>query len=220
MVALAILVFGVGGSIVYLFIFNRRTRQSLHDVAVGSYVVKANTETAPRIASAPWRGHFAVVAALMIVAAAAPIFTGQLAETEPFVSLLPIQKALASEPGVRYATVQVGSSFTATVQKGSQSSTYLSAQVVTDSKDIDREQLANRVAQIALDTYAETGKKDVVAVSLSYGYDIGIASAWRSQNFSFSPAQWRARTTLKSNSSLQPTGAKTSPAAEAGRYVS
>ncbi len=33
------LVFGVGISIGYLLLFNRRTRQSLHDLAVGAYVV-------------------------------------------------------------------------------------------------------------------------------------------------------------------------------------
>jgi len=37
----SVLVFGFGGSIIYLIIFNRRTRQSLHDLIVGSYVVKS-----------------------------------------------------------------------------------------------------------------------------------------------------------------------------------
>ena len=53
-------------------------------------------------------------------------------------------------------------------------------------------------------------------LSLAYGYDIGIASAWQSQNFAYSPAQWRGRLTPKS-SSLQPTDASNAPAAEAGR---
>jgi uncharacterized RDD family membrane protein YckC len=48
----------VGGSalaIVYLYLFNRRTRQSLHDLVVGSYVVRA----APNVATPfpiLWRG--------------------------------------------------------------------------------------------------------------------------------------------------------------------
>ena len=70
-IVLTLLVFGVGLSIVYLFIFNRRTRQSLHDLAVGSYVVKTEAGTAPLLLGAPWRGHFVVVAVIMILAAAA-----------------------------------------------------------------------------------------------------------------------------------------------------
>ncbi len=215
-VVLTLLVFGVGLSVVYLFIFNRRTRQSLHDLAVGSYVVKTGAETVPQLFGAPWRGHFAVVAVIMILAGAAPIFTGRLAQTEPFTSLLLLQKALASEPGIRHVTVQVGTSSVASVQKGTQSTTNLSAQVITESKDLDREALANKIAQIALSSYAEASKKDSIAVSLAYGYDIGIASAWQSQNFAYSPAQWRGRLTPKS-SSLPPTDASNAPAPEAGR---
>jgi uncharacterized RDD family membrane protein YckC len=37
------LVFGVGVSIVYLLLFNRQTRQSLHDLAVGAHVVSNKT---------------------------------------------------------------------------------------------------------------------------------------------------------------------------------
>lgn len=54
---LSSLVFGVGLSIVYLFIFNRKTRQSLHDLAVGSYVVRVGLETVPLPTSCIWRGH-------------------------------------------------------------------------------------------------------------------------------------------------------------------
>ena len=34
-ILIGLIVFGIGGAIVYLYIFNRRTRQSLHDLAVG-----------------------------------------------------------------------------------------------------------------------------------------------------------------------------------------
>jgi hypothetical protein len=38
------ILFGFGDAIVYLYIFNRRTRQSLHDLIVGTFV----TQTTPR----------------------------------------------------------------------------------------------------------------------------------------------------------------------------
>lgn len=195
---LSLLIFGVGLSIVYMYVFNRRTRQSLHDLAVGSFVVRAGTE--PALVRVPplWRGHFAVLTVFMLLAAGAPLFTGQLAETEPFASLLPLQKALASEPGVRRASVHVGTSSVVSVQQGSLSRTNLSAQVLVESKDVNCEALANKLAQITLSSYAEAAKKDVVVVSITYGYDIGIASAWQSQNFAYSPSQWRERLVSKS----------------------
>ncbi len=53
-------------------------------------------------------------------------------------------------------TVQVGSNFSAIVQKDSQSSTYLSAQVVTDSKGINRLAVENAVGILAEHALANT----------------------------------------------------------------
>jgi hypothetical protein len=49
------------------------------------------------------------------------------------------------------------------------------------------------LARIIVDRDPSAEKEDVIAISIVYGYDIGIASAWHSQNFVFSPEQWRKR---------------------------
>jgi uncharacterized RDD family membrane protein YckC len=50
---------GFGGAIVYLYIFNRRTRQSLHDLVAGTFV----TRTTPPgyVVGSIWRPHLIVV---------------------------------------------------------------------------------------------------------------------------------------------------------------
>lgn len=199
---LVFLVFGVGLSILYLFLFNRKTRRSLHDLAVGSYVVRTGNEAYPILNNALWRGHFAVVVGLMAIVAVVPIFTLQLAKKEPFASLVSLQKGLSSQHGVRYVSVTAGTSSFASLQNGSHSTTSLSIHAVTDSKDIDQIDLANKIAQFVLGNNAETNKKDIVAVSISYGYDIGISSMWRTQNFVFSPKQWRERLAPKFNTNV------------------
>lgn len=211
---LGVLVFGVGFAIVYLFIFNRKTRQSLHDLAVASYVVNTTVETTPLNVEAPWRGHYVVVVILMAAALAAPIVTEQFVKKEPFASLLTIQKGLESQPGIRYVSVMAGSSSFFNSQNGAHSTSNLSIHVVTDSKDMDREDLANQTAQFALNNYAEASKKDKVIVSISYGYDIGIASAWRTQNFSYSPTQWSERLAPKLKSNFQQNGKRNSSVTE------
>jgi uncharacterized RDD family membrane protein YckC len=188
-----LLVFGVGLSVPYLFFFNRSTRQSLHDLAVGSYVVRTGGEAVPVLAGTVWRGHYVVVAALMMLAAAMPMVTGALEKREPFASLVSLQEVMANEPGVRYVTLEVNTSSTLTIGQGAQTTTSLFAQVIADSKDIDQEALANRIARIALDRYGEASNKDAIVVTIRYGYDIGIASSWRYWRSSFSPAEWRAR---------------------------
>lgn len=58
---------GVGGATLYLFIFNSSTRQVLHDLAVGSYVVKVASEGAPAVRPLWWL-HGVVVALWMLAA--------------------------------------------------------------------------------------------------------------------------------------------------------
>lgn len=61
---LALVVFGGMLAIIYLYIFNRRTRQSLHDLVVGSYVECFDRATQAVPFPNMWRGHIVVVAVL------------------------------------------------------------------------------------------------------------------------------------------------------------
>ncbi|HEX8173066.1 MAG TPA: RDD family protein [Thermoanaerobaculia bacterium] len=66
-------IFGLGCLAVYLFLANRATRQTLHDLAVGSLVLQR--DEIPEAATTPrlWRGHLAIGALLV-----APIVAGLL----------------------------------------------------------------------------------------------------------------------------------------------
>ena len=62
--------------------------------------------------------------------------------------------------------------------------------------------LANKLAKIHLERYPGATEKDAISVTISYGYDIGIASTWQNRNYSFSPDQWKERMKSQSNSML------------------
>jgi uncharacterized RDD family membrane protein YckC len=192
-IVLSLLVFGVGISTIYLVVFNRKTRQAPHDLIVGSYVARIPREPVAPTADSMWRGHYAVIAIIMFVSVAAPIYMWQLASTEPFASLVPLYKLLASEPQIEYATVTVGTNWSITSAKGKQSQSYVSARVAILDRNADFDTMANRIAGIILNNYPNAARRDVVAVSISYGYDIGIASAWQTKNYVFSPTEWRQR---------------------------
>jgi hypothetical protein len=187
------LVFGVGVSIAYLLLFNRRTRQSLHDLAVGAYVVSNETGGSVGTNRRMWSLHFGAVGSILTAAMALPYFAQRLTTSLPFAELRSVQQALQRDPDVRHASAVVGvSKFFG--KDGSVTTTHIfSSNVVLSRRVEDFNSLANRLAQIILDDDPSAEKENVIALSINYGYDIGIASAWRNQHFNFSPQQWRKR---------------------------
>lgn len=181
---LSVAVFGLGLSIIYLYFFNRRSRQSIHDLLVGSYVVPAAATGA--VSTAPvWRPHFIVCALLILAAAVLPYLTKDLAASEPFASLMNTYQAVSAEPGVVYAKINKGKSYS-----GQNETKYMNVVAHLDAPDIDNAERAKSLAARILATDASTLTLDIVQVTLVYGYDIGIASSWRSQNYVHAPAEW------------------------------
>lgn len=170
----SLLVFGGLGSIVYLYVFNRRTRQSLHDLAVGSYVVRADdTGDArfPRI----WNVHLIVVAILLAAALCVPFAASRLMRTPFFADMLPAYGALSELPHVQVARLE--SRFFRTMS--GQGSDYIVARLQLDKAMVEDDAFAARAARIVLAKYPKAAAKDAIHIQLVYGYDIGIASNWR-----------------------------------------
>ena len=191
-VLLSVVVFGVGISIVYLLLFNRHTRQSLHDLAVGAYVV-SNVTGVPVDRPPVWRVHYGIVGLIMITALALPFVAQRIAGSDEFAGLLSVQQGLQQESGVRHATAMVSVNTFSGHAAGVTTNHVFSSRIFLSHRVTEADSMANRLARIILDRDPSAENEDLIAIALVYGYDIGIASAWRVQNFSFSPAQWRNR---------------------------
>lgn len=187
MYPLSLIIFGGLFSILYLYIFNRITRQSLHDLAVGSYVVNANVEM--QAAGKVWNVHLIIVALLFLAATVVPAFTTQLAQSEPFKGMLSVQSALSNDQSVAYATVSTGSSTFSSTNAGTKTTTYVSSQVFLKANNVSDAELARRLAIIVVANYPEALQKDSVRIILTYGYDIGIASSWSNHAHNFNPLE-------------------------------
>jgi uncharacterized RDD family membrane protein YckC len=187
------LVLGLGGSIVYLLLFNRRTRQSLHDLAVGAYVVSNKAGDSSSENREMWPAHSIVVGLILAAALVLPYFGQRLASSSLFVELLSVQHALQQDPDVRRASAVVGVNKFFGKNQSATTTHIFSSSIVLSRRVTDVDSLANRLARIILDQDASAGKEDEIAISIHYGYDIGIASAWRNRDFAFSPEQWRKR---------------------------
>jgi len=185
----SLLVFGFGLSIVYLFVFNRNTRQSLHDIIAGTYVVRKNVESAETIKPI-WSIHYAICGIIMVLTLLAPIFIGHLSRNEFFSELIKIREQIQNVPQVVYATIQDGQLTFSPVSGESKTTTYISTQVLIKHQNIEDETLAAKIANIILENHKEATQRNLIQVVLTYGYDIGIASKWNRYRHSYAPEYW------------------------------
>ena len=191
---LGVAVFFGGGAIVYLFIFNRETRQSLHDLIIGTYVV--NIGSSEELPVKPfWKGHLAVVSTLFVTVIVLIIFViPKFTDKEPFSRLLIVQKQIQKSGLVHVVTVTVGkSSGTNKSEEGKEKweTTFLSTNAVLKHRPSDDDVVVSKIASIILETYPEVIEKNSLVINTSYGYDIGIASAWKIHRVQHAPQEWK-----------------------------
>ncbi|GGX62596.1 hypothetical protein GCM10007392_33120 [Saccharospirillum salsuginis] len=181
------LVFGSYLAIGYLLVFNRATRQSLHDLVVGTYVVRQNTEKQP--VGEVWKGHFVVVALLVLSAASLSFFTRDLFQSGPFKGMDVVQERLSDETLVSHATITVGFSTFKQLGAETNQNRFVTAQIYLNDNRTQDEALARQLAAIVVEHYPQAQDKDVMLVTLSHGYSIGIWSQWSSKTYQIEPGE-------------------------------
>lgn len=185
---IGLIIFGLGGAIVYLFIFNRRTRQSLHDLAVGSYVIKASSP-GPGPVPGAWKGHLAIIGGwLLAVSVLLVVIAPRLARSETFAGMGELQRQVERLDMVRFASVKVGES-----RGGQGKSRFLQVNAVLFEPYAEFEELIDRIAATVFNFYPKASELDQVSVTLAYGYDIGIASKWQYRQAGHAPGEWKQK---------------------------
>jgi len=187
-IPLGLIVFGLGGSIVYFFLFNRRNRRTVHDFFAGTVVVKADPQSVPQF-TPTWRGHYVALAVILVgLGALATVMIPSLMRQEPFAEMITIQQQLQLEPGVHSVGVQDG-----TTRFNDNTSRWLAINIVVSDPQLDLEETADHFATLVLTSDTNFDGKDLLVVNVTRGYDIGISSGWQTQKFSDSPAKWRSK---------------------------
>lgn len=168
---------GVHLSIAYLYIFNWRTRQSLHDIAVGSYVVNVlNNDNKFAGIQKTHKMHYAVAIVVFFIAAALSIYIENLFKDVNFVQLNYIGDILSKEESVLDVNV---SSTEFYVNKNSENKQkYIIIIAYIRSNNVGDVEFAKKIANEALKIYTDAKEIDGIQVNLVYGFDIGIASKW------------------------------------------
>lgn len=188
----ALAVFGLGGSIIYLFVFNKRTRQSLHDLILGSVVVMAGANPKRKIPKI-WRGHLVFVTLILLTALSAPFVIKKLIPSQTIETLTPIYQEMNNLPEVRTSGITVNTSFSASIKEGKRTTTFLSALLVLHARPGDYSEMADKAAILIFEKYPEITTKDRLIIQLKFGYDIGIARWSETQIVNLSIVEWVRR---------------------------
>ncbi|USH01373.1 RDD family protein [Grimontia kaedaensis] len=182
---LSFIILGGFLSILYLYIFNRVTRQSLHDLVSGTYVVSVNGSIGTPLSI--WKPHLVIVTLVLITSFLSPIFTSDLVKSKDFISLLETEREIRKNKLVKSATVQEVSSTFNSFDSSSKTIKFVEANVFLHKKGVYDANIAKRLAAIIVDVYPDSLNNSFIQVTLTYGYDIGISSRWYSNVYRFSP---------------------------------
>jgi uncharacterized RDD family membrane protein YckC len=186
--AIETIVFVAGGAIIYLYLFNRATRQSLHDLIVGTYVIDSATQGKVDVRPL-WKGHPVVLTALLLVGIGySTLIEPRLARSNTLSGLIPIVEKLLNSKKVYGANVMkmtyMGTGGTAH---------RLEVRANWRSRPGDLPRARAEIASMVLDQAPDILGQDTLVITVSYGFDIGIASGWRSETDSGTPAEWRVK---------------------------
>jgi tetratricopeptide (TPR) repeat protein/uncharacterized RDD family membrane protein YckC len=213
-VLVVFVVFGGLGAIAYLFVFNRRTHQSLHDLAVGSFVVRGPAAAVPVDLSTP-RLHLIVIGCWLGIALIVPgVGIWAVHEYGLRQSLEPVgqlQAAIRTRLGIRQVEVTIGRTNKAAGRGGTWTS-YLEVDAQPDGQQQDLDTLLRSIARTVLDLRPELLGNQVLIVQVQRRLDLGIAS-WSEMRRAELDAAWREKN-LALRNCLHPTTSEPELSAE------
>ena len=141
-----VVVFGAILSTAYLYVFNRRTRQSLHDLVARTYVVGIDQDKSS--VEAVWPIHYGVVCILFLVPLHAGLYSFDLLGEEPFKGLSKTQRVLMANEPVRYPSVLASESYSS--KDGDAVTTSLTLEIQLNEDRVEDESLAKGLARVAM----------------------------------------------------------------------
>jgi uncharacterized RDD family membrane protein YckC len=176
------------GATVYLVLFNRRTRQGLHDLAAGSFVADAD-ECGPMPASSTWWIHYLILGSLFFAVATLGIFENLIYGSGRISQMSDDVERLESIPDVQSANVEdlIWKSAGAPAKK------ILVVSVTWSGEAAHQDSVADEAAKVLLESDATVKDHDSLRVIVVRGYNLGITRAQVTRTFQRTPAEWRAR---------------------------
>ena len=189
---LSLIIFGLGGAIFYTMVFNRKARQGIHDLILGTYVVHLPEKPIESFPTTP-RTHWVVTSVWISIVAIGTLVMSLIAPSiiskTPLAPVMSLYNILQDDP--RFFTVGVNSN----TFYGSNGKTSHSLIVTVWYKgklaESDRKEVVESIVKTVLENTENINDYDGIQVKITSAYDIGIASANLSMSFGNSIDEWR-----------------------------
>ena len=189
-----LLIFGGYLGIIYFYIFNKGTRQSLHDLVCGTYVVKRRIEGKAKISRIA-QAHYIVFSMIVIILLVfSSIFERFILKKTEFPELIKLMKELNEMDNVVPTGVYA---ITAFEPDGNKQTLRVSVMWRGCPEPDSLIAVGNRVAAHILYNYPYIEEKDKLWLIMQYGYDIGLISRFYSEVNIASPDKWRKQLNIK-----------------------
>jgi hypothetical protein len=192
---------GIFGTI-YLIVFNRKTRQGIHDLVMGSYVVISGNESKPK--PSIWWGHYVMIGLILLLCILLPFTIKNAFGATKLAEMGTAYREILGQPEVVKATVLDGQSVFWDSRNGKRVARYVSSTAHLNQRPANVGSEADKIARIIFQEYPAARLADRVLITVSYGYDIGISSWSISQQFNYSPQEWETRIRAFADVALMP----------------
>jgi uncharacterized RDD family membrane protein YckC len=190
---LIFVVFGGLGAIAYLFVFNQRTRQSLHDLAAGSFVVRGSPTVVPDGLSIA-RLHLIIVGCwlALIMPGFAIYAMHDYSVRETLQPRDELRVTIKKQLGLRQVKMEMGIRSVITL-RGASTTSFLQVDAWPDDKIDDLNALLPSIASIVLDRLPDLLGNQLLIVQAHRKFDLGIAAWTNSYREAHDAAAWREK---------------------------
>lgn len=174
--------------VVVIYIFNKQTRQSLHDLVVGTYVATNDRNEKPVILPSMTKTPFYFFGGLVTLLIGGAVFIATWKAPE-IKNVLSIYSKVSNIDGVLNASVFEKTSYV----NNSKTTAYEANLWVQNlpEGDLENDKAVRAVVQIILDNANSIDRFDVISISMTREFNIGIASQKLTKTISLTPSKWR-----------------------------
>lgn len=206
MVLKPMLTLGIAVVSIYFVIFNRKTEQTLHDMLIGSYVVRKDIKAINQ-SSPIWPGHYGLAALFIGVVFLFSLYNLYQFQTPQIQEMHKARNEIMKLTNSWKVSVTNGE-----IRRGETNYSYYAAHFVAPvyrASEVnfrftqkDKDIIIALVANAIIENIPASEKADLIIVYVSYGFEIGIARLWRGRREFYTPDEWKSRLKLQSDGGL------------------
>ncbi len=174
--------------VVIIYIFNRSTRQSLHDLLVGTYVASTLRLKEPALIPALTRTPFRVYAGMILLLISVALATGQW-KSGSLENIYTIYSKISQLDGVVNESV-----LDKTMHAGGATRRVYQIELWVrhlPKEGVENDTIARKAVQILLNDAKDIDDFDEISVSMVRGFDIGIARQKSAITLRQPPVRWK-----------------------------